>query len=240
MSVAFLVAAMLAAQSAQTTPAAPRVDAPPPPPLPSPNVTGLVRLGTEVPMIGEDDYPEQAMFDDAEGITAIMLTVGTNGRATACSVTASSGHPQLDISACALARQRARFTPARLNGKPIESEWRSRVRWVLPNEGYVMVDPRQAGSAKTPPAPRDELLSIDPRVAAWRAGVRGPVRGKSYVWLDLDRTGSVTRCTLDGGDADAARTALACGLFAGQKLFVPGFDKENNAAADRVRVKVGW
>lgn len=225
--------------AAQTTPAAPRVYAPPPP-LPSPNVTGPVRLGTEVPMIGEDDYPEQAMFDDAEGITAIMLTVGTNGRATACSVTANSGHPQLDISACALARQRARFTPARLNGKPIESEWRSRIRWVLPNEGYVMVDPRAAGSAKTAPVPRYALLDIDPRAAVAGSGMAGTAGRTNFVWLDVDTVGKVMRCTLDGGDGEGALAARACPLFLDQKLFVPGFDGDGNAVPDRVRVKVRW
>lgn len=219
---------MIAAQAA----------APPPPPAPS--IQGPVRINTDAPLIGEDDYPEQAMFDDAEGVTAFVLTIGTNGRATGCDVTASSGHAQLDIRACALVRQRARFTPARQASRAVESQWRSRVRWVLPNNGHVMVDPRVAGRAKTPPAPRPEFKDIDPRIAAWGAGVRGPASGRSFVLLDIDTAGVVTRCVPDGSTADAARSALACGLFKGNKLFVPGFDTESNAIPDRVRVKIGW
>ena len=83
-----------------------------------------------------------------------MLTVGPNGRASACDVVMGSGFPQLDVTACTLVRQRARFTPATHNGKPVESKWRSRVVWQLPDASYVMVDPRAAGSARTKPEPR--------------------------------------------------------------------------------------
>ena len=51
----------------QTAPPPPRVYAPPAPPLPSPVITAPVRLQKDVPLIGEDDYPEQAQFDDQSG-----------------------------------------------------------------------------------------------------------------------------------------------------------------------------
>ena len=228
-----------AALSALTTqqPAAPPVYAPP---APSPIYRSPQRLDTEVPLIGEDDYPKAAMFSDAAGVTALMLTIGTNGRPTACQVTDSSGHPVLDVTACTLVRQRARFAPGTLNGKPVESRWRSRIVWKMPDESHVMVDPRAAGNAKTAPVPRDALLEIDPRVAVAGSGMAGTAGRTNFVWLDVDTVGKVMRCTLDGGDGEGALAARACPLFLGQKLFVPGFDRDGNAVPDRVRVKVRW
>ena len=38
----------------------------------------------------------------------------------------------------------------------------------------------------------------------------------------------------------APSAARACDLFAGKKLFVPGFDRDGNAVPDQLRVKVRW
>lgn len=237
MNAEILSAAMLlATQQAD----APTAYAPPAPPLPSPVYTAPQRLGTDVPLIGEDDYPKAAMFSDAEGVTALMLTIGANGRPTGCQIMDSSGHAVLDVTACTLVRQRARFAPGTLNGKPVESRWRSRIVWKMPDEGHVMVDPRAAGSAKTAPVPRYALLDIDPRAAVAGSGMAGTAGRTNFVWLDVDTVGKVMRCTLDGGDGEGALAARACPLFLGQKLFVPGFDRDGNAVPDRVRVKVRW
>lgn len=218
----------------------PRVYPPPAPPLPSAEYQGPVRLNTNLPLIGEDDYPTAAMFNDAAGVTELMLSIGTKGRATACAVTASSGFPQLDITACALVRQRARFTPATLGGRPVEGRWRSRIVWKLPDESHVMLDPAQTGTAKIKVQPRDAFLEIDPRLSAQRAGVAGVAGQTSFVALDTDTGGRVMRCTLTGGNADPAQAGHACKLFQGQRLFIPAFDANGNAVPDRVRVKVRW
>jgi TonB family protein len=233
-----LVAAALLIDAVQTP--APRVFAPPAPPSPSPAMTGPVRLQTDVPLIGEDDYPVQAQFDDQAGITTFVLTVGTTGRATGCSVAVSSGHPQLDVTACTLVRQRARFRPATLDGKPVESRWRSRVVWQIPDASYVMIDPRAAGNARTPPAPLDALGDLEPRRIAERAYATGARSGSSYALLEIDTVGKVMRCALDGGDAAGAYATLGCPLLLGQKLFTPAFDRDGNAVPDRVRVKIRW
>ncbi len=233
-----MVAAILL--TVQASPAAPPVYAPPAPPLPSPVYTAPQRLGTDVPLIGEEDYPKAAMFSDAAGVTALMLTIGTNGRPTGCQIMDSSGHPVLDVTACTLVRQRARFAPGTLNGKPVESRWRSRIVWKMPDESHVMVDPRASGNAKTAPVPRDALLDIDPRAALAGSGMVGSAGRTNFVWLDVDTVGKVMRCTLDGGDGEGALAARTCPLFLGQKLFVPGFDRDGNAVPDRVRVKVRW
>lgn len=245
----FLLGVALAAQAVapppvpyarDVAPPPPRVYAPPAPPLPSPVITGPVRLQKDVPLIGEDDYPPQALFGDQSGSTTFVLTVATNGRASACTVAITSGFPQLDVTACTLVRQRARFSPATENGKPVEGRWRSRVVWQIPDSSYLMVDPRGAGTARTPPEPRDDFYAREPRRVAQRARASGARGGSSFALLDIDTVGAVMRCTLDGGDADAAFASLGCPLLQGQKLFTPGFDRDGNAVPDRVRVKIRW
>jgi protein TonB len=64
-------------------------------------------------LISNDDYPASALRAEEEGVTGFRLTVGPNGRVTACSVTSSSGSGALDSATCRLLTARARFTPAR-------------------------------------------------------------------------------------------------------------------------------
>jgi protein TonB len=63
------------------------------------------------------------------------LTVGTDGRVTACTVTTSSGNNDLDDATCRISRSKVRFTPAKDDaGNPISSTYPLSVRWVLPTE----------------------------------------------------------------------------------------------------------
>jgi TonB family protein len=220
-------------------PAAPPVYAPPAPPLPSPEVRAPVRINTHVPLIGEDDYPEAALFNDQAGTTTFRLTVGTNGRASACEVLDSSGSPQLDITTCTLVRQRARFTPATRNGTPVESGWRSRIVWQIPDSSYVMVDPARAGDARVKPQPRADFYAIDPRAAPQGGNMIYPLGLSSFMYIDVDATGKVTQCSADGTMA-APLATQACSLFRGKKLFFPAADRDGDAVSDRVRVKVRW
>ncbi len=67
-----------------------------------------------------DDYPQSAIRNEEQGTTAVRLTIGTDGRVTDCSMTASSGSSALDSATCNILRRRARFTPAKDQaGNPI-------------------------------------------------------------------------------------------------------------------------
>jgi protein TonB len=56
------------------------------------------------------------------GAVAVQFAVGTEGRVSNCSVTRSSGNPQLDGMTCRLLVERGRFAPARdAQGRPIQS-----------------------------------------------------------------------------------------------------------------------
>jgi len=60
------------------------------------------------------------------------LTVGADGRVVDCTVTSSSGTPELDDATCKNVSRRARFKPAMQDGQPVQSTYSNRIRWVLP------------------------------------------------------------------------------------------------------------
>jgi TonB family protein len=178
------------------------------------------------------DYPALALIDDVAGTTAFALSVGSDGRASNCRVTASSGSALLDDTTCKLLLRRARFAPATANGKAVAGEWKSRVRWELPAYPYAVIDPRFDGPAKRSARAGEGLAALEPALTAVALSP-----ATSFVIVDIDRTGVVTACKGDGGTAPPDR---ACALLRGKDLFVPGFDGEDNATNDRVRVKIRW
>jgi TonB family protein len=79
-------------------------------------------------IITDSDYP--ASMQNKQGTTRFELTVGADGRPVSCSVTTSSGHADLDSSACKAFLRRARFSPAKdLQGNPIAGRYRGAVTW---------------------------------------------------------------------------------------------------------------
>ncbi len=105
-------------------PAAPRVQ----PKQPTPK-------GNPANWATTNDYPTRALREEREGTTSFRVTVGPDGRVTGCSVTSSSGSPDLDDATCANVTRRARFNPATDGeGQPTTGSYSNRVRWVIPKD----------------------------------------------------------------------------------------------------------
>jgi protein TonB len=105
----------------------------PPPPRFSP--TQPVPRGNPMEWVTTDDYPSRALRENAQGVTAFRLTVGTDGKVSGCTVTSSSGNAELDAAACTYASRRARFTPAKDgDGQPTTGSYSKSVRWVVPKD----------------------------------------------------------------------------------------------------------
>lgn len=114
-------------------PAAPVVQAPPPP-KPSmasgPKVRGDPSFG-----ISDEDYPPNAVRNNEQGVTSVSFTVNTQGRAEGCQVTGSSGFSDLDQLTCTLVMRRARYTPAKdVGGNAMASTDRRSIRWTIPKD----------------------------------------------------------------------------------------------------------
>ena len=80
----------------------------------------------------QEDYPRRAAQEEIEGTVGVRCTVTTDGRATGCSVTSSSGSDILDGAATKAVERYARFDPA-LNddGQPINASWSTRITYRL-------------------------------------------------------------------------------------------------------------
>jgi protein TonB len=114
-------------------PARPAPPPPPPPPPPPQKVSSARAKGSLPGLFSTDDYPQDALRNEQQGTTAVRLTIGTDGRVSDCSVTASSGSSSLDTATCRIIRSRARYTPAvGSDGRPTTDTDTARIRWVVP------------------------------------------------------------------------------------------------------------
>ncbi len=111
--------------------------APPPPPPPAPKFQpkAAAPKGNPGNWATSNDYPSRALREEREGSTGFRVTIGTDGKVADCSVTRSSGSPDLDQATCDNIRRRARFTPATDgDGNPTTGSYSSTIRWVIPKE----------------------------------------------------------------------------------------------------------
>ena len=109
--------------------------APPPPPAPRFQPKNAAPKGNPGNWATSNDYPSRALREEREGSTGFRVTVGTDGKVAECSVTRSSGSPDLDQATCDNIRRRARFTPATDGeGNPTTGSYSSTIRWVIPKE----------------------------------------------------------------------------------------------------------
>ncbi|MDO9488033.1 MAG: energy transducer TonB, partial [Sphingomonadaceae bacterium] len=82
--------------------------------------------------IRDRDYPRSAAKSGAGGAVVAFFDVQTNGRATNCRISESSGHADLDAATCRLIEKRFRYRPAvDAQGRPVVSEEGWRQTWWL-------------------------------------------------------------------------------------------------------------
>ena len=90
--------------------------------------TDLVQIAGE---ITSSDYPRDLRERGIGGRVGMVFTVGTDGRVTSCSITRSSGVPELDALTCRLIRERFRYRPSTDRyGRPISDEVEGEHDWI--------------------------------------------------------------------------------------------------------------
>lgn len=92
-----------------------------------------VALAQSPPFGNPANYPAEALKLRQEGPAVATLTIGKDGRVSACRIKESTGSPSLDQATCDIAVRRVRFTPAKdEQGEPTEGTFDLRLRWKLP------------------------------------------------------------------------------------------------------------
>ncbi|MFM5918608.1 MAG: TonB family protein [Novosphingobium sp.] len=83
--------------------------------------------------IKNSDYPKAVREAHISGTTETVVSVGANGRPTACRVTRTSGSRELDTTTCTLIMKRFKFRPARnAGGQAIDSRIEYEQEWDAP------------------------------------------------------------------------------------------------------------
>jgi protein TonB len=86
--------------------------------------------------IKDSDYPKAAGEAGVGGTVSVRYDVETNGHATNCIVTRSSGHADLDETTCRLIEKRFRYRPATDRaGRPVRSTVVEKHSWIIHHEG---------------------------------------------------------------------------------------------------------
>lgn len=106
-------------------------------PIPSPVPTFTPRLARpandQSRWVTSDDYPANDLRRENQGTVRYRLSIGSNGRVTACEVLTSAGSASLDEAACRNIARRARFDAATNEaGEKVVSTFTGTVRWEIP------------------------------------------------------------------------------------------------------------
>lgn len=84
-------------------------------------------------IVSARDYPARTRALRLGSAVMVALTVGTDGRVSACRIVRASRDPDADRVTCELATARFRFRPARdTNGAPVTSVYGWQQRWFTP------------------------------------------------------------------------------------------------------------
>ena len=106
----------------------------PPRPQPSFAAKGPRPSNDRANWITTADYPAVALRREDEGLAAYRVIVGSDGRVSACEITASSGSRALDEATCRYIARRARFDPATdESGAKVVGNYDGTVRWRIPD-----------------------------------------------------------------------------------------------------------
>lgn len=83
--------------------------------------------------VTEADYRSSWINREMIGTARFRLQLTAEGKVQTCTVTGSSGYPELDQATCDLVSRRARFDPAKDDtGAPVSGTYSSSVKWQLP------------------------------------------------------------------------------------------------------------
>lgn len=228
--------------------APPPLPVPPPPPLPRSSGQATRARANLASYIVADDYPVEAIRNDEQGVVGFRLQVGADGRARACTVTASSASASLDEATCRIMLARARFMPARdARGNPVEDVVAARLRWQIAEEPAPEPDQQADGTAAPPPPiiaqrtrPIAPLATYVTRADYPPEALRAHVEGITHFELTVGTDGQVSDCLVTAGSGSPLLDAAACRAMRLRARFTPALTAVGNRIEDHHWGHIIW
>jgi TonB family protein len=190
--------------------------------------------------VSTNDYPSRSLQMEEQGTTTFLLSIGTNGLVTRCTVTSSSGSADLDSATCTNITRRARFYPAQdERGRAIASTYVNRVNWRIPYDDYPQMP--VAFDEGYPSAPKSVNYAPFPSEADKPAGVNWSVAQTSLgLRLEIDATGAIASCSVNKSSNDAVLDKASCDYAQSKWRYQPAKDYEGNPTKGRVERSFYW
>ena len=112
----------------------PKVEVPTPTPQPSFLPARAVPRNNPGAWVTDSDYKSRWIREGLYGKASFKLDIGADGKVESCSITRSTGHPDLDAATCELVTRRAKFKPATDgSGAASRGTYSNSVSWQIPN-----------------------------------------------------------------------------------------------------------
>lgn len=135
-----------------------------------------------------DQYPADAKAVHVEGITSLSYRIAEDGSVKQITIRTSSGNATLDKAAIGCVKAWT-YTPAMLDGKPIDIAWRNDVKWVITTNPLIAWPPAPSQpmlvNAAPPPPPPVNLITTQAQAANPPPIASPASMGKPHVCLAM-------------------------------------------------------
>ena len=186
-----------------------------------------------------EDYPLEALREEAQGAVGVALTIAPDGVPSRCRVTQSSGHAVLDETACASMLRNARFDPALDDrGQPTTGSWSTRVVYAINTYDYERFPIAPATDAKDVPQPLN-LSDVAERLVR-ELPVHRLSAGDSLavsVRLEVGANGRVNQCAVDGANPEWV-TEATCRTMLRYARFIPAIGPSGEPVAANYNTRI--
>ncbi len=206
-----------------------------------------------------DEFPDGLFGKSRRYDVDFALDIGTDGRASGCTVIKTTGSTRIDAAFCAIMARHADFEPARdPTGKPVPSRFAASIWWTtgaaapLPAPLSALLSPPPPPPATCPPDTRatDQpgiaapprrcgtvaIVSGDYPEAAARAGATGTTRYELAIGSD----GAVTDCRIMGSSGSDLLDARTCELMRSRARFQPALGADGVPVAGKAISGMVW
>ncbi len=172
------------------------------------------------------DYPLPAWEARQQGVVGVRVSIGADGRPTACEVAVSSGSVALNRATCDLLRQRILGADDREGRRVTGAVIAGTVSWALPDG-----PPRDT---------RPDLLTYFSMDDYPASALRNEEQGTVIARVDVDATGRVSACTVTSSSGSAALDAATCRIMRVRVRFRPAMEPTGRPAPSATSISVTW